>query len=150
MSLHKSDLATLPYLPSVISRWQAAPHTISPTNHNMVGQFQADILALAADDEDAFHILSCLPTGYGKSLPMLMLSLFLPQGTTIEYTGQGQPAFNAGSITVVVVPLTSIGDQLKMECSRLGLSAVVGGQVVWSPIGVVSNINLQLRWDWRT
>ena len=61
----------------------------------MVGQFQADILASAADDEDAFHILSCLPTGYGKSLPMLMLSLFLPQGTTIEYTGQGQPAFNA-------------------------------------------------------
>ena len=147
MSLHKSDLATLPYLPSVISRWQAAPHTISPTNHNMVGQFQADILASAADGEDAFHILSCLPTG--KSLPMLPLSLFLPQGTTIEYTGQGQPAFNAGSITVVVVPLTSIGDQLKMECTRLGLSAVVGGQVVWSPIGVVSNINLQLRWDWR-
>ena len=112
----------------------------------MVGQFQADILASAADDEDAFHILSCLPAG----LPMLLLSLFLPQGTTIEYTGQGQPAFNAGSITVVVVPLTSIGDQLKMECTRLGLSAVVGGQVVWSPIGVVSNINLQLRWDWRT
>ena len=74
MSLHKSDLATLPYLPSVISRWQAAPHTISPTNYNMVGQFQADILASAADDEDAFHILSCLPTGYGKSLPMLMLN----------------------------------------------------------------------------
>ena len=115
-------------------------------------QFQADIIASAADDEDAFHILSCLPTGYGKSLPMLLLSLFLPQGMTIEYThytGQGQPAFNAGSITVIVVPLTSIGDQLRMECSRLGLSAVVGGQVVWSPIGVVSNINLQLRWDWR-
>ena len=73
-----------------------------------------------------------------------MLSLFLPQGTTIEYTGQGQPAFNAGSITVIVVPLTSIGDQLRMECSRLGLSAVVGGQVVWSPIGVFSNINFQL------
>ena len=81
------------------------------------GQFQADIIASAADNEDAFHVLSCLPTGYGKSLPMLLLSLFLPQGTTIEYTGQGQPAFNAGSITVVVVPLTSIGDQLKMECS---------------------------------
>ena len=81
------------------------------------GQFQADIIASAADDEDAFHILSCLPTGYGKSLPMLLLSLFLPQGMTIEYTGQGQPAFNAGSITVIMVPLTSIGDQLRMECS---------------------------------
>ena len=94
------------------------------------GQFQADfIIASAADDEDASHILSCLPTGYGKSLPMLLLSLFLPQGMTIEYTGQVQPMFTAGSITVIVVPLTSIADQLKMECSRLGLSAVVGGEV---------------------
>ena len=98
------------------------------------GQFQADIIASAADDEDASHILSCLPTGYGKSLPMLLLSLFLPQGMTIDYTGQVQPTFTAGSITVIVVPLTSIADQLKMECSRLGLSAVVGGEVVahWS------------------
>ena len=98
------------------------------------GQFQADIIASAADKEDASHILSCLPTGYGKSLPMLLLSLFLPQGMTIDYTGQVQPTFTAGSITVIVVPLTSIADQLKMECSRLGLSAVVGGEVVahWS------------------
>ena len=35
------------------------------------GQFQADIIASAADNEDASHILSCLPKGYGKSLPML-------------------------------------------------------------------------------
>ena len=69
-----------------------------------------------------------------KSLPMLLSSLFLPQGMTIDYTGQVQPTFTAGSITVIVVPLTSIADQLKMECSRLGLSAVVGGEVVahWS------------------
>ena len=38
----------------------SSPTHISPTNHNMVGQFQADILPSAADDEDAFHILSCL------------------------------------------------------------------------------------------
>ena len=45
-----------------------------------------------------------------------------------------QPVFIAGSITVIVVPLTSIGEQLKNECTRLGLSAVLGGQVVdqWS------------------
>ena len=45
-----------------------------------------------------------------------------------------QPVFIAGSITVIVVPLTSIGEQLKKECTRLGLSAVLGGQVVaqWS------------------
>ena len=61
--------------------------------------------------------------------------IFRPKKVT-----KGQPAFNAGSITVIVVPLTSIGDQLKLECSRLGLSAVVGGQVVWSSNQVVSNI----------
>ena len=27
-----------------------------------------------------------------------------------------------------MVPLTSIGEQLKKECTRLGLSAVLGGQ----------------------
>ena len=62
--------------------------TSIPARHiphkSQYGQFQADIIASAADDEDAFHILSCLPTGYGKSLPMLLLSLFLPQGT-IDY-----------------------------------------------------------------
>ena len=33
------------------------------------GQFQADIIASAADidNEDASHILSCLPTGYGNN-----------------------------------------------------------------------------------
>ena len=108
------------------------------------GQFQADIIASAADNEDASHILSCLPTGYGKSLPMLLLSLFLPQGMTIDYTGQVQPTFTTGSITVIVVPLTSIADQLKMECSRLGLSAVVGGEVVahWSCLKYQSSIQL--------
>ena len=48
------------------------------------GQFQADIIGSAADNEDASHILSCLPTGYGKSLPMLLLSLFLPQGIRVS------------------------------------------------------------------
>ena len=45
-----------------------------------------------------------------------------------------QPNVTAGSTTIIVVPLTVIGDQLNMECTRLGLSAVVGGQVVahWS------------------
>ena len=51
------------------------------------GQFQADIIASAADEEDDFHILSCLPTGYGKSLPMLLLSLFLPPGMNRIYGG---------------------------------------------------------------
>ena len=50
------------------------------------GQFQADIIACAVDHKDPSHILSCLPTGYGKSIPMLLLSLFLPPGMTFENT----------------------------------------------------------------
>ena len=51
------------------------------------GQFQADIKASVADQEDDFHILSYLPTEYGKSLPMLLLSLFLPPGMNRIYGG---------------------------------------------------------------
>ena len=70
---------------------------------------------------------------------MLLLSLFLPPGMAIDNTVTdslkmhiflSQPCFTAGSTTVIVVPLTSIGEQLKMECTRLGLSAIIGGQVV--------------------
>ena len=40
---------------------------------------QADIIS-AAVDQDERHILSCLPTGMGKTLPMLIASQLLPPG----------------------------------------------------------------------
>ena len=47
------------------------------------------IIACAVDHEDPSHILSCLPTGYGKSIPMLLLSLFLPPGMTYDIYREG-------------------------------------------------------------
>ena len=38
---------------------------------------QADITAAAIDQEDRRHILSCLPTGMGKALPMLLTEKML-------------------------------------------------------------------------
>ena len=103
------------------------------------GQFQADIIACAVDWEDPSHILSCL-RATGKVFPCSCWAssccrvwrLNIPRGThwnapqkrltcTIFFS---QPVITAGSITV---PLTSLGEQLKNECNRLGLSAVVGG-----------------------
>ena len=41
---------------------------------------QADIVRCAIDDDETCHIMGALPTGYGKSLPMLMTGLLIPPG----------------------------------------------------------------------
>ena len=41
-------------------------------------QLQADITAAVVDEEERHHILSCLPTGMGKTLPMLFASQLFP------------------------------------------------------------------------
>ena len=41
---------------------------------------QADITAAAIDQQDASHILACLPTGMGKTIPMLVTACLLPPG----------------------------------------------------------------------
>ena len=41
---------------------------------------QADIVAAAINAEDGHHILSSLPTGMGKTLPMIVASCLLPPG----------------------------------------------------------------------
>ena len=45
-------------------------------------QMQADITAAAINQQDRRHILSCLPTGMGKTLPMLLTAQLLPPGDT--------------------------------------------------------------------
>ena len=37
--------------------------------------FQADLVACAINDSETSHIMGALPTGYGKSLPMLVTGL---------------------------------------------------------------------------
>ena len=39
-----------------------------------------DILESALDEDDPHHIMCALPTGFGKSMPMLMLGHLLPPG----------------------------------------------------------------------
>ena len=41
---------------------------------------QADIVRCAIDDDETCHIMGALPTGYGKSLPMLVTGLLMPPG----------------------------------------------------------------------
>ena len=43
---------------------------------------QADVTA-AALSQDSHHILSSVPTGWGKTLPMLLAALLMPPGDTI-------------------------------------------------------------------
>ena len=45
-----------------------------------IWQLQADITSAAVSEEERHHILSCLPTGMGKTLPMLLTSQLLPLG----------------------------------------------------------------------
>ena len=45
---------------------------------------QADVTA-AVLSQDSHHILSSVPTGWGKTLPMLLAALLMPPGDTIPY-----------------------------------------------------------------
>ena len=44
---------------------------------------QLDILQSALDQDDPNHILCALPTGFGKTMPMLLLGHLLPPGAGI-------------------------------------------------------------------
>ena len=41
---------------------------------------KADIIWAATDQDDRQHLMGPVPTGYGKSLPMLVVALLLPPG----------------------------------------------------------------------
>ena len=77
---------------------------------------QADIAGAAIDQQDNHHILSCLPTGMGKTLPMLITACLLPQEDLELGVG--------GSTTILVVPLTSIKQQLMDDCGRMSILLV--------------------------
>ena len=73
-----------------------------------------------------------LPTGYGKSLPMLLLGLLMPEGGSAVFAPQEVfiPSPLIGSTTYIVPPLTTIEAQLLSECDRLGIPAVAGSQAI--------------------
>ena len=109
-------------------------------------------MASAVYGTEGDHILCCVPMGYGKTMGPLITCLLLPPGKAINkiwiyeaplynliiprppsnkcWMNQPRfPSFTSGSTTVLVVPLTSIAEEVKQECIRIGIRAVVGSQV---------------------
>ena len=41
---------------------------------------QVDILTIALDVKEGGHLMYAFPTGYGTSMPMLLLGLLMPEG----------------------------------------------------------------------
>jgi len=74
---------------------------------------KADLIWAATDPDDRQHLLGAVPTGYGKSLPMLVAALLLPPGST----------------TIIIPPLTVIERQLQEDCLKYGIEVLVGSQV---------------------
>ena len=70
-----SLIASAPWLPGDILKFP-----ITVTKHS-----QVDILKCALDADDRHHMMVALPTGYGKTLPMLLLGHLLPAGTNLIY-----------------------------------------------------------------
>ena len=94
---------------------------------------QADIAGAAIDQQDHHHILSCLPTGMGKTLPTLITACLLPQEDLELGVG--------GSTTILVVPLTSIKQQLMDDCGRMSISVLDGDQVVTFSFTIPAKLN---------
>ena len=87
-----------------------------------------DILQSALDADDRSHMMVALPTGYGKTMPMLLLGHLLPAGRNhLELQKNRISFFLPGSITIVVTPTTTIGQQLVADCRKLGIDAVSSG-----------------------
>ena len=96
---------------------------------------QADVIGAAVYVEERHHILSCFPTGMGKSLPMLITSQLLPRGNffVIDHCywtySLCTTCSQQGSTTLIIAPLTTIKLQLEDDCQKYGFSVLVGDQV---------------------
>ena len=67
---------THPAFPEVLRDFQVIKSTTNSTACTLL-PLQADIVAAAINAEDGHHILSSLPTGMGKTLPMIVASCLL-------------------------------------------------------------------------
>ena len=73
-----------PALPPNLRDFQVVFHM---KRRNFEGEFlfeQVDLISAMTNSEARDHLLGALPTGYGKSLPMLVASLLLPPGIECE------------------------------------------------------------------
>ena len=89
-----------------------------------------DILQSALDADDRSHLMVALPTGYGKTMPMLLLGHLLPAGRNhLELQKKSYFFFLPGSFTIVMTPTTTIGQQLVADCRKLGIDSVSSGEL---------------------
>ena len=121
-----------PAFPEVLRDFQVIKSTTNSTACTLL-PLQADIVAAAINAEDGHHILSSLPTGMGKTLPMIVASCLLPPGELSLFSMKrnesclSMPRRNLlslqtiyqGSTTMIIVPLTTIKQQLEDDCTRL-------------------------------
>ena len=120
-----------PALPPNLRDFQVVFHM---KRRNFEGEFlfeQVDLISAMTNSEAKDHLLGALPTGYGKSLPMLVASLLLPPGTEFEnlHLLAVLKLTFTGSTIVVICPLTTIAQQLMNDCSKYGINALAGHQV---------------------
>lgn len=79
------DSSTLKYLSSETSRLALASFKTLCIHLITMSSFpQLDILMSALNIDDPNHILGALPTGFGKTLPMLLLGHLLPKGASSQ------------------------------------------------------------------
>ena len=129
-----------------------------------------DILCSALDETDSSHIMVALPTGYGKSLPVLMLGLLMPKGMfgisllnslTTHQCGMifsflccafcalqsNIPIFQIGSTVFIVSPLTTIEDQLLIDCERMGIPAVAGSKACFFTLKIFGPLSYEQTYE---
>ena len=67
---------THPELPAQLREFQV----VCLTQLLVIVILQGDILTIALDAREEGHLMCAFPTGYGKSMPMILLGLFMPEG----------------------------------------------------------------------
>ena len=93
---------------------------------------QVDLISAMTNSEARDHLLGALPTGYGKSLPMLVASLLLPPGIECENL-LAVLKFDFHRLdNCCHCPLTTIAQQLMSDCNKYGINALAGHLVCGS------------------
>ena len=100
---------------------------------------KADIIWAALDQDDQQHLMGAVPTGFGKSLPMLVVALLLPPGESpVDKAAflkchTCQKLWMLGRFYNYPYPSSHrssvIERQLSEDCHKYGIKVLVGSQV---------------------
>ena len=108
-----------PALPEQLRDFQVGPWEIEEEANKTF--FQADLVACAINDSETSHIMGALPTGYGKSLPMLVTGLLMPTGKCVNWSTAGVKICQSSFLTEVLYDrFNSHGHhRLDYDCSAI-------------------------------